>query len=143
MKKIDYASLYTKRSDGRFMGTYTDDKGKRHSVYDRDPERLWHKLNDPKEETPVTFSDAAKAWKEVRFEQLSYKSVEAYTPVFRRINDRFGDMALEDIETRDISAYLSLLASQGYAKRTVQLHRDMISQVYNHAIGNEIGRAHV
>ena len=139
MKKLDYASLYTLRSDGRYMGTYTDDQGKRHCAYDRDPEALWHKLNDPKD-TVVTFAAAAEAWKDVRFEQLSYKSVEAYTPVFRRLKDRFGSEALQDIETRDVSAYLSKLAAQGYAKRTVQLYRDMMSQIYNHAIGSGVTR---
>ena len=44
-KKINYAALFTLRKDGRYQGSYTDDAG-RHYVYDRDPERLWHKLND-------------------------------------------------------------------------------------------------
>ena len=38
MKKIDSAALYTLRKDGRYQGSYTDDKG-RHYVYDRDPEK--------------------------------------------------------------------------------------------------------
>ena len=44
-KKIDYAAMFTLRKDGRYQAAYVDDTG-RHYVYDRDPERLWHKLND-------------------------------------------------------------------------------------------------
>ena len=51
-KKLDYASMFTLRKDGRYQGSYTDDTG-RHYVYDKDPEKLWNKLNAPKEE-PVT-----------------------------------------------------------------------------------------
>ena len=43
-KKIDYASMFTLRKDGRYQGSYTDDEG-RHYLYDKDPERLWHRLN--------------------------------------------------------------------------------------------------
>ena len=55
-KKINYAAMFTLRQDGRYQGSYTDETG-RHYVYDRDPERLWHKLNDPKEEKPLLFRE--------------------------------------------------------------------------------------
>ena len=60
-KKINYAAMFSLRKDGRYQGSYTDETG-RHFVYDRDPERLWHKLNDPKEEKPLLFRDIAIAW---------------------------------------------------------------------------------
>lgn len=142
-KKIDYASLYTLRSDGRYQGYWHDAAGKRHALCDRDPEALYHKIEQreaPKDAAPLLFAEAADRWKDKRFEQLSYKSVEAYKPVFRRLTDRFGEERLEGIETRDVAAYLQLLAAQGYAKRTVQLHRDMLSQIYNAAIAEGLTR---
>ena len=45
-KKIDYSSLYTLRSDGRYMGYWRDAHGKRHAVYDRDPESLHKKIEE-------------------------------------------------------------------------------------------------
>ena len=39
-KKMNYASMFTLRKDGRYMATYTDATG-RHSVYDKDPEKLY------------------------------------------------------------------------------------------------------
>lgn len=142
-KKLDYASLYTLRSDGRYQSWYRDADGKRHAVYDRDPARLYQKLEElqkPSEAASVTFADAAEQWRVVRFEQLAFKSVEAYKPVFRRLTARFGQAALGNVETRDVSAWLQTLAAQGYSKRTVQLHRDMMSQIYNAAIGAGLTR---
>lgn len=58
-KKINYAAMFTQRKDGRYMVTYTDATG-RHYLYDRDPEKLYHKLQEattPKEEKPLTFRD--------------------------------------------------------------------------------------
>lgn len=142
-KQLNYAALYTLRGDGRYQGYWRDADGKRHALCDRDPARLYEKLAAkelPAEKPPVTFKEAAQAWKDVRFEQLAYKTAEAYKPVFRRLTARFGAEALEHIETRDVSAYLQALASQGYARRTVQMHRDMLSQIYNHAIGAGLTR---
>ena len=68
-KKIDYASMFTLRKDGRYQGSYTDETG-RHYVYDRDPERLWHRLNDPKEEKPILFREIAQAWQNDTWEKI-------------------------------------------------------------------------
>ena len=61
MAKNKYADMFTLRKDGRYQASYTDDTG-RHYLYDRDPERLWQKLNAPKDEKPVLFAQAADAW---------------------------------------------------------------------------------
>lgn len=137
-KKPDYAALYTLRADGRYQGYWRDADGRRHALCDRDPARLYARLAEKEsapDTPPATVRDAADAWKNVRFEQLSYKTVEAYKPVYRRLTARFGAEVLEHVEARDVSAWLQALASEGYAKRTVQLHRDMLSQIYNYAIG--------
>lgn len=143
-KKPDFAALYTLRADGRYMGYWRDADGKRHAVYDRDPAKLHAKIEERESSetaTPtVTFSEVADAWATQRWEELSYKTVEAYKPVFRRVAARFGDRALEDIQTADIATYLQELARQGYAKRTVQMHRDMIGQIYRRAIADGLTR---
>ena len=136
-KKIDYAALYTLRSDGRYQGYYRSADGKRHTVCDRDPQRLYDKIAQKEREAdkpPAVFGEVAEAWKDQRWPELSYKTTEAYNPVFRRVVERFGREPLEDVETSTVSAYLQALAARGYAKRTVQMHRDMIHQIYNYAI---------
>lgn len=136
-KKPDYAALYTLRADGRYMGYYRGPDGKRRALYDVDPARLHEKIREKEremEDKPLTFAEIAEAWKDVRFEELSYKSVEAYKAPYRRLVERFGRQRIEEIETRDVNAYLDRLAIRGHAKRMVQLHRDMMSQIYNAAI---------
>lgn len=134
-RKIDYASLYTLRKDGRYVATYTDDSGK-HYVYDRDPERLWHKMNDPKEEQPCTFSEIADDWEEQHWETISYKTAESYTAPLRRLKEKFGTRYAEDITPQMITAYLASLGNRGYAKRTVQMHRDILHMIFNCGIVN-------
>ena len=60
-KKINYASMFTLRKDGRYMATYTDKKG-RHCLYDKDPERLFEKLQSAQngQLKAVSFGDIAE-----------------------------------------------------------------------------------
>ena len=49
-RKINYAALFTLRSDGRYMGFWHEPgkngkKGPRHPIYDRDPERLYNRIH--------------------------------------------------------------------------------------------------
>lgn len=132
-KKPDYASLYTRRKDGRYVGSYTDETG-RHYVYDRDPERLWHKLNDPKEEKPVTFAQISDAWQDRHWERIGWKTIEAYTPTLRRILDRFGALEAKAVTAQMVNAYLLEMGKNGYARYTVQRSRDIMNMIFNDAI---------
>ena len=132
-KQPNYASLYTLRKDGRYVGSYTDGTG-RHFVYDRDPERLWHKLNDPKEPERITFRQIAETWQGKHWERVGFKTSEAYTAPLRRLMDRFGDLDASGLSSQKIYAYLAELGKQGYARRSVQMHRDILNMIYNDAI---------
>lgn len=133
-KKINYASLYTLRSDGRYMGYWRDKDGKRHAAYDKDPEVLHHKLELKEAPPRPKFSEIADAWLTDHTEQVGFKTAESYNAPLRRILDRFGDEYPEDITASQISAFLYALAGQDYSRRSVQLHRDILNMVFNHAI---------
>ena len=100
-KKIDYASMYTLRKDGRYQGSYTDENG-RHYVYDRDPERLWHKLNDPKEERPLLFRDIAVAWYDKMWDSIKAGAKSCYAANYKRAVERFGERKAADLSAYDI-----------------------------------------
>lgn len=140
MKKVDYSALFTLRSDGRYMGYWRDKEGKRHAAYDRDPQSLYKKIKEKEKPSPITYQNVAESWSNERFEVLAYKSVEAYKPCLKRIVERFGACSLDEIETIDINAFLSWLASRQYSKRTVQMHRDIMSQIFNWAIAHQLTR---
>lgn len=130
-KKINYEALFTKRKDGRYMYRYTDENG-RHAIYDRDPERLWQKINAPKK--AVTFGDCAKAWQRQHWEGISYKTAESYTAPTKRLVEQFGAMPVSEVTAQMVSAYLGKLGKQGYSRRSVQMHRDILNMIFNDAI---------
>ena len=135
MKKIDYAALFTLRTDGRYMYRWTDERG-RHAIYDRDPEKLYKKVQALNEPKPLTFGEIAESWRGWHWEHLAYKTAEAYTAPLRRIVERWGDRDAASVTAQEISAYLSLLAQQGYARRSVQMHRDILNMIFRHGILN-------
>ncbi len=136
-KKLDYATLFTLRKDGRYMYRWTDGHGKRHAIYDRDPEKLYAKLsNIGKEKSPPTFGMIAEAWQAWHWERVSHKTIEAYTAPLRRIVHRWGEVGPEEITAQEISAYLSTLAKQKYSKRSVQMHRDILNMIFRYGIVN-------
>lgn len=132
-KQIDYGAMFTLRKDGRYQASYSDQRG-RHYLYDRDPERLWHRLNDPPEPEAVTFGQIAEEWQGKHWERIGYKTAEAYTAPLRRLVAHFGAMRAEEVSAADISAYLAVQGKQGYSRRSVQMSRDILHMIYNEAI---------
>lgn len=131
-KKINYASLFTIRKDGRYQGSYTDDTG-RHFLYDRDPERLWHRLNDPKEEQPVLFRDIAEAWYNDKWETISEGTKACYYAHYKRAIDRLGGRVAADITSHDIQSHLEYLKSCGYAASTIGKQKIMYRLIFQYA----------
>ena len=140
MKKPNYAAMFTLRKDGRYQGYWhepsTRGKGKRHAIYDRDPERLYQRIVEKENETPppLTFEAAADAWEAKHRERCGNKTAETYKAPMQRVRDQFAGLDAEEITAQDIQAFLSDLARKGYAKRTVQMHRDIINMIFNDAI---------
>lgn len=135
-KKINYASLYTLRKDGRYQGYYRDAEGKRHLVYDRDPEKLYEKLLAKKAPPPLTFRELAEAWEERCWDRYKDGTLSSYAPALRRAMDAFGARPAADIGTPDIYAHLERLRAQGYSAKTVRAQRTIYSLVYRMAVSD-------
>lgn len=142
-KKPDYASMFTLRADGRYMGYWHDldrdsqPTGKRHAIYDRDPEKLFFKIQQ--KETPgapkvLTFEAAADAWEKKHWDRIGAKTAETYSAPLRRIKDNFRDTDAADVSAQSIQAFLSDLGKQGFSRRSVQMHRDILNMIFNNAI---------
>ena len=136
-KKINYASMFTLRKDGRYQGSYTDDSG-RHYIYDRDPERLWHKLNDQKEERPILFRDIAEDWYDKKFETMPPGTRSCYAANYKRAVERFGDMKAAALSAYDIKNHLEALKEQGYSASSISKQKIVFSLIYKHAINDRI-----
>lgn len=136
-KKIDYASMFTLRKDGRYVATYSDNDG-RHHIYDRDPERLWNRLNEMKEEKPLLFRDIAEAWRDSTWEKIRDGTKSCYDAPLNRAVDRFGDRVPAEIEPHEISTHLQILKSQGMAASTIKKQRIVYKQIFDYAIMDKV-----
>lgn len=141
-KKPNYAEMFTLRKDGRYQGYYREldkngeRKGRRHIVCDRDPEKLYRKLMEKENEVPpkYTFDAAADAWEEKHWDRIGSKTAETYTAPLRRIRDKFSGYDADEVTAQAIQAFLAELGRQGFARRSVQMHRDILNMIFNNAI---------
>ena len=136
-KGIDYASLYTLRKDGRYMGWYyPPEGGKRKTVYSRDPEELYHKIQELEHPAPkvLTFGDIAKAWHDATWDGLVDGTKACYASHYKRAVERFQDTPIEDITSADIQNHLDQLKLKGYAKSTIQKQKVMYRMIFRYAI---------
>lgn len=136
-KKINYASMFTLRKDGRYQGSYTDETG-RHYVYDKDPEKLWHKLNEHTEEKPLKFRDIAESWQNEAWEKIRDGTKSCYDAPLNRAIERFGDRDPAEIEPHEISTHLQILKSQGFSTSTIKKQRIVYKQIFDHAILDKV-----
>ncbi len=136
-RKPNYASLYTLRADGRYQGSYTDATG-RHYVYDRDPERLWHKLNDPKEEKPILFEDIAHAWHDAAYETMKDGTAACYTAHYNRALERLHGHRADAITAHDIQSHLLIMKAQGRAASTIRKQKIVYSLIFQYAISDRL-----
>lgn len=118
MKKSKYAELYTLRSDGRYQGDYRDADGKRHSVCDRDPERLFRRIQEKKQEAmkpkpEITFRRVAESWEAQHREEIEVRTWNNYRPHLAQLLDTYGDLPFSQVEPADIVADLARLKAQG------------------------------
>lgn len=133
-KKIDYSKLFTLRSDGRYMAA-VQENGKRRYLYDRDPERLYHKLHAP--ETVLTFRDIAEAWKDAHWKIVSDGTIASYTASYNRAVELYGDRPAAELMTADINRHLLQLKRRGLGLKTIKTQRTVYHLIYQHAIGDE------
>ncbi|MBO7669845.1 MAG: site-specific integrase [Oscillospiraceae bacterium] len=136
-KKLDYASLYTLRADGRYMGYMRGKDGKRHAVYDRDPEALFRKLNGTSEPDHVTFGAIAEAWREAHWSKIREGTKACYAAPYRRAVERFSGKSADEIMPADIGKHLLQMKAQGYSSKSIKTQRTIYSLIYQHAIADE------
>ena len=83
-----------------------------------------------------SFEAAADAWDVWHTDQVSYNGAEAYRAALKRTKEHFSGRMVQDIGPDEVDAYIRYLAGRGYARRTVQLHLDMLNMIYDYAIVN-------
>lgn len=138
-KRIKYADLFTLRKDGRYQGSYTDDTG-RHFIYDRDPERLYHKLQEagmPKEEEEPTFREIAESWEREHREEITQRTWKNYEPHYNDILAKHGDKEIRQVTALEIINHLTAAKAKGYSATVVNSIRSLYRMIFDYAVAND------
>ena len=141
-KKINYKDMFTLRKDGRYVATYTDEKGK-HYLYDRDPERLYEKIMgvvNAAEKAPPTFREIAEDWERKHREEITARTWNNYLPHYNEILSRHGDKNIQDVTAQDIINHLTAAKAKGYSATVVNLIRSVYRMIFDHAIVHDLSQ---
>lgn len=141
-KRIDYAAMFTLRKDGRYQVKYTDSSGQ-HTLYDRDPEKLYHKLQAaklPAEERVLTFGEIAEGWERQHREEITTRTWTNYEPHYKDILARHGNSAIEDVTAKLIANHLTSAKLKGYSATVVNTIRSLYRMIFDYAVANDFAQ---
>ena len=132
-KRTNYANLFTLRKDGRYQTSYVDDKG-RHYIYDRDPEKLWEKLQALQEKKETTFADVANLWELEHREEITVRTWSNYAPHYSAIIHKHGKKSFSSVTALDVVNHLSQAKSEGYSATVVNSIRSLYRMIFDYAV---------
>ena len=138
-KKINYAAMFTQRKDGRYVATYTDETG-RHHIYHKDPETLYHKLQQataPKEHHVPTFREIAAQWERIHREEITQNTWDNYKPHYDDILTRHGGKQVQEVTAQDVMNHLTAAKAKGYSATVVNTIRSIYRMIFDYAIAND------
>ncbi len=132
-KKPNYASLFTLRKDGRYQASFSDERG-RHYLYDRDPERLWHRLNDKPEIAEITFDAVAERWEGEHREEITARTWANYAPHYADIVARYKGRPFSAVTSLEIVNHLTAAKARGYSRTVVNTIRSLYRMIFDFAV---------
>lgn len=133
MKKINYASLFTLRKDGRYMYRWTDGTG-RHAIYDRDPARLYEKVQQIGQAPTPTFEEIADAWEEAHVAGLNRGTRATYKAPLQALRDELGDLPITSITAAEINRILLAEKAHGYSYKHAATKKSLLKQILDYAV---------
>ena len=137
-KKINYETMFTRRKDGLYMARYTDKNG-RHSIYDRDPAKLFLKMQAIKQEQekPVLFRDIAEDWERQHREEISVRTWNNYIHHYQELLRKHGNKSIEEVTAQDVVNHLAQAKASGYSATVVNTIRSLYRMIFDYAIIHE------
>lgn len=136
MKKQDYAKLFTLRKDGRYQGSYKDSSGW-HKMCDKDPERLYNRIEEKKNPSKATFKEIADGWESKCREDIKDRTWKNYKPHVEELIAQYGKRAVDSISAAEIDADLKRMKAKGFSKTVVNTRKVVWSGILNHALAND------
>jgi len=130
LRKINYASMFTKRKDGTYQ-KYVNGK----YLYSKDPEVLYQKWIDfTKNPTGKNFRFVAEKWSEEHREQISIRTWLNYKPHYDEMIDRLGSRQIDEIQASEIQKDLMKYKAQGYSATVLRTRRTLYNQIFDYAV---------
>ena len=129
--------MYQRKSDGRWAESIPLGNGKSKVLYGKTKAELKKKLiaYQGEIEAKSTFTEVADAWAAYHCERVTYNAHNTvYLAPLKRAKSYFGSKPVTDITPFEVDAFINFIADQGFAKRTVQVHRNMLNMIFNYAI---------
>ena len=127
-----------KRPDGLYQKAVRLPSGKKKIFYARTQAELNRKILAYQYEADQgrLFEQVADQWQEKHDSTVRYKTREACVAPTARCRAYFEGRRIKDISAPEIAAYVRYIEQMGLSKRTVQLHRDVLSMIFDYAIGS-------
>lgn len=135
-KQIDYAAMFTLRKDGRYMGYWYDSEGKRHAIYDRDPERLYRKIEDKETPSRTTFGEVIDAWSEKHREEIRRGTWANYKSHVDDIKSLYGSTPVDEVTALMVTQDLLSQKAKGYSYTVVNSRRCIWRMALDHAVAD-------
>ena len=142
MAKINYGKLYTLRSDGRYQGYWREPdadglpRGKRHTICDKDAERLYRRIQEKERPKKLTFCTIAEAWQEKKWREYRDGSIDCYKAPYERAVERLGNVPADEVRTSDIAAHLQAMKEADYSVRTIRAQRTVYKSIFAFAVSD-------
>ena len=140
-KKPNYASMFTLRADGLYMGYWHDldregkPSGKRHAIYDRDPEKLYKKIQAKETPKLKTFKEVADEWETLHRDEIKDRTWKNYAPHVSNIVAIYGDYAIEELTAFEVNQDLLATKAAGLSYTVVNSRRSIWRMIFDYAIG--------
>ena len=140
MKKPNYAAMFTLRADGRYQGYWREmdrdgqPKGKRHTIYDRDPEKLYHKIAEKQTPMRRTFGVVAGEWEAIHQDEVSDRTWKNYLPHLKELKALYGETSISDLTAFDVSQDLLAAKAKGLSHTVVNARRSIWNGIFDYAI---------
>lgn len=144
MAKLNYAALFTLRSDGRYQGywheldRYGEPTGKRHTICDRDPKRLFEKIQERETPGRKLLSDVAEEYEQIHREEVKPRTWANYAPHLQDIVAHYGKIPVTELTAFDVSQDLQAAKAAGYGRTVVNTRRSIWTGLFDQAIASRV-----
>ena len=141
-KRINYKSMFTLRPDGRYQGYWHEldangePKGKRHTICDKDPEKLYFRIQEKESQQAEipTFREVAETWDANHVSSLERSTQKTYKAPLEYLISELGNKAITEIRAADVNRLLLREKAQGYSFKHAASIKSILKQILDSAV---------